>query len=217
MTLSEMRTRVRYLLGEPSTTVNPFWTNTEIDAWINEGYWDFCEKTGVLQESYDQGFIVNQQEDVFPSHFISIQSMEWINSDDEITVLEPDYMYDLDRNDDNTGTPSKYYLRSNNIYGLNPIPDEAGTVRIYMSVVPTTVLSDDNDVPSIDSRYHHALIYYAVHLAKLKKKSDDAIFYKNRYEEYVLKAIINASNRVDGQPMRIIPRMDYYDEYLRNI
>jgi hypothetical protein len=202
------------MIGEPSTTTNPFWTDAEITAWINEGYVDFCEKTGVLQESYDQPFIADQQEDVFPSNFLSVQSMEWINDDDEITVLLPEYRNDLDRNSDNTGTPGFYYLRAYNVYGLNPIPDDTGTVRIHMSIVPITDLTS-SDSPSIDSRFHYALIYYAAHIAKLKNKSDDAIFYKNRYEEYVMKALSSTAERVDRQPTRIMPNMDYYNDYMR--
>lgn len=210
MIVSSMITKVRYLLAEPSTTTNPFVTNDEIQAWINEGYRDFCEKTGILQQRYEQGFVANQQEDVFPPNFLSVQTMEWVDSDGEITVLTPEYMIDLDRSTDNTGTPENYYIRSYNIYGLEPIPDEAGTVRIYMSIVPTSDLGT-SESPAIDARFHDALIYYAVHLGKLKIGAGDALFYKNRYEEYVLKALASVSERVDKQPIRIIPRLDYYD------
>jgi len=214
MLVSAMITKVRYNLAEPSTTTNPFITDTEITSWINEGYRDFCEKTGVLQEKYEQGFTANQQEDAFPSHFLSLHTMEWKNSDEEITPLEPDYMIDLDRNTDNTGTPEKYYLRAYNIYGLEPIPDEAGTVILHISIVPKTDLTT-TDSPSIDTRFHDALIYYATHIGKLKNKDADAIYYKNRYEEYVLKALAAVAGRVDKQPTRVMPRMDYYNDYFR--
>jgi hypothetical protein len=76
MLVSAMITKVRYNLAEPSTTTNPFITDTEITSWINEGYRDFCEKTGVLQESTNRGFTANQQEDAFPSHFLSLHTMD---------------------------------------------------------------------------------------------------------------------------------------------
>jgi hypothetical protein len=70
----------------------------------------------------------------------------------------------VDWNDD-TGTPTKYYVRTiddDRVIGLYPNPTVAKEVRIYYTKIPATIaVIDTATYPEIRSEYHLALPHYA--------------------------------------------------------
>jgi hypothetical protein len=68
----------------------PFYNRYETNNnGLTKGIETSVKKTGVLQEKYRTGVYAYQQEDAFPSHFLSLHTMEMGNlAMEDITPLE---------------------------------------------------------------------------------------------------------------------------------
>ena len=79
-TLAQLRTDVRALLGDASSEAAS-WSDSQVDAAINQACLDYCEKTGVsylevMITSDDQGFVT------LLNPYIDVNRViyEWANS-----------------------------------------------------------------------------------------------------------------------------------------
>ena len=192
MTLSEMITAVRSQIAEPSETTDKFWTDDEITQWINNGYRQFCMITKIVKDLFVKTYEEETREKTFTVDFAQIDRVEWENEDEDIIELLPIAMEDVDfTSDAETNTPEKYYLRSYNVIGLEPVPDEDGTLNVYCSYVPEELSGNDNE-PMIPEVFHDALVEFACWKARLKYKDPLYNEHKNNFRDFLALAIKHA-------------------------
>lgn len=205
MTLSELLSRVRSMLAEPSTSVNQFWTDDELKMWINEGYKQFCIDTKCLRRSSYHTFSANESEVALPSSTLKIYSV-YLDTGSRKYLLRPITYREILENYDDTSTstrPTTYYVREGNIIGVYPIPSEEITLYITYAYEPYD-LTNDTDEPEIPERYQPAICYYACHQALLKNQdtSARAPAYFTNYQMYVVKALRELSTLTPGVNIR---------------
>ncbi len=152
MRLIELRNRVRDILNEP---VPARWSDTLLNAFLNEGLNDIAKLTPALTETT----ISVKQGDTYialPLDLLALDSLFYGPDRHEIKrALEP-----LPPDNTTLGTPEWYYPRADGNYLIWPLPDINTTVVVVYNKKPTQ-LSADTDEPSIAGA-DTALIAYAV-------------------------------------------------------
>ena len=188
MKLTEMVTEVRSQLAEPVETVDPFWTDTEIKSWINEGYKQFCMATKIVKDMFIKTVAIGIKEKSIETEFVQIDRIEWKNAAGDVTELLPMPIEDVDFSSDaESGIPVNYYLRSGNVIGIEPTTDAAGTLQLYFSYIPAVL--GDNDSPLFPSMFHNALVEFALWKARIKYKDQLYIEHKTNFRDLIIAAV----------------------------
>lgn len=158
-TLATLRTRVREHLGE---TTPGYFTNTEIDAWINEAQIQVAKKIlGVdqtlLLTSGTLNWTADTAEYALPSSTWEVVHVERLNADGDIIDVPPliliqdKHLYDKGNVQPFAMGALAYYLRGQNI-GFVPTPSETQTaaVRVWYQPLPATLSADgtESDLPN---------------------------------------------------------------------
>lgn len=188
-------------------------TLTKIKKYINRAYFDFCKRTGCLQDSYDVTTVANQLAyDVSAALYLKIEHVRYIADSSE--VGEPLRPYpggfaNLPR-EKSYGKPYWYWIRYANQrdsmeIGTWPIANVADkTLRVFGQDIPTA-LSDNADVPLVKEPYQDALVTGAVWMMTkayahknraLRGKALDA---RTEYFEAVAEARIDFSTISDDE------------------
>lgn len=102
------------------------------------------------------------------------------------------------------GTPTMWYFSENDSnrdmkIKLYPVPDQAYTLNVEYYKEPLE-LTNDADVPLIPDQYQYGLVYLG--LAKYFEYQQDtlATYYRQLYEEYKRKILLNEWDNVDKMP-----------------
>lgn len=161
MNLGELRTRVRKKLGD---TTSVFWSNSELDSYINEGLRDLSFRTKSIK---DNGYITSlscdsntssavSNEYSLTDNFTNIYAVlkvyfnkegtNWIRLDpvltDDLDETSPGWKSNVGYTsgstynyDSKTGVPQTYYWdREEDIIGLNPPPNDDNAGTDYIRV-----------------------------------------------------------------------------------
>ncbi len=186
------------------------------DQWINEGYVDFCERTGCLQSSGYLATTAGSREVALPSGTLRIVGVKYKG----VPLLETTPQR-LDQEEGAnweaaTGTPTRWFAEGLEHFCLYPIPAESGTTDLFQRHVetPTTELSADTDEPRIPLGYRQALVYFAC-LAAAEYDSDvdasgkRAAQFGAAYERMVRRCR-SAMEMVGNMPPRILSARSNY-------
>jgi hypothetical protein len=189
MQLSQMRLEVRRAIDE---LTEDFWSDDEIDDWLNEGAKVMVSIASPLQSSYQFNTVAGTQEYVLPDDVDEVFAVA-INYSG-IRQLRPTLAERVQWSQSYTGIPAEFYTRYMSlktamhtssgitvaaaggtnvqkfVLGLYPIPSGANQVTIsYYSKHFT--MSADADIPQVPVEFHRGIINYAVHLAKEKDEA----------------------------------------------
>lgn len=174
MTRLQIRNLIRKRLGE---TTAAFWSDSELNTWINDAGKDICEKTKCRRTSDTYTPTAEIAEYTLSSIFdpvpISIlkvyyykdatswDKLEYINRED-LDALYPGWM------SADSGTPSHYYVDyEENLFGLYVKPNSTNAGTNYLKAYYAygfTALTDDNNSPAIPEFLHMAVCDFVVAL-----------------------------------------------------
>lgn len=156
MTLAQMRTLLRAMVGNP--TVGNV-SNSALDEVINLAYKDIVAKyrfhrarticyvtTSAGQARYN-----------LPQDVLMLKRVWNHDTEDEIVRRDMRLIIESTR----TGRP-KYYARIGKMIDLRPIPSDAWQIDLYYHRIIVS-LSADGDVPVIPSVWHIGIVYYAAY------------------------------------------------------
>lgn len=87
MNRSAIRDLARTLLSEPTPS---YWSNTELDNWLNYGMEDFCNQTEVLEGIYTLSTVQYQADYSWPSNTIKIKRLELVKGNSAYALYNED-------------------------------------------------------------------------------------------------------------------------------
>lgn len=198
VTLEDMTNALGRLVGEPSAD-DSRWVNACRVAWINEGQLDFVEQTRCLEEDWTSAItawvsagdeIVALPSNCFDDGILNIYWMDSNSDYHELKEMHP--RFDSIQNDD-TGTPNKFYRVGSNIH-LMPLPDADGTVVLLGQKMPDE-LEQDSDQTLIPAAYRKGPVQYAAHLAFL---DDDEYAKADRIQALYLQTVRRGKKYAKG-------------------
>jgi hypothetical protein len=174
MTLTQMRSDVRSLIAETSTT---YITNSEVDNWINQGMYEVslmvCDDLlWELQTSGTQAIAVGDTTYTIPTDMVRITSA--YNGSYEYTICSPTEALAFRLDDDFTGgdTTRPYLWIDANQINIYPTPTATGTLTVFYIKRPATLSSTSAEC-SLNKMLHHLIVYYAVAKCALKIRAFD--------------------------------------------
>lgn len=167
ITLLQARTEVRALLNESAPA---FWTNAQINSWVNQGCMDVAREAQVLWQEVQLAVSPLTQEYNFPSDFLNAHRAEFSPTNSSQT-------YSLEFRPINTmdeiwgilhalpaAWPQYFTIRGNN-FGyflmLYPSPGAAGTLTVYYYRQAVAVVLDTDFIDTL-SGWEDIVYDYAV-------------------------------------------------------
>lgn len=203
-TLSEMRTRVREYLDESTAR---FWTDTNLDRWINDAARDISRRAEVLQDTDQVAVSASTQEYTLGSDVLRVYRVEWVPDS------STDYRYSLEYRDFNSmdaiwwsqqtsteGFPYWYtlwgYPPSLKII-VYPTPSESGTLYVRHYRTPAEATSD-GDTVEVPEGWVDLVPMYAEYVA-LRKDADPRWQEAKQIYEEKLGELVDLSRRWTDQ------------------
>lgn len=217
VTLLTARTEVRALLDE---SVPAYWTNTQLNSWINQGCEDIARRAEILWQEVVIAVTPNVQEYNFPSDFLTAHRAEFsptnssqtvamefraINSMDEIWGI----LHNLP-----AAWPQYFTIRGNN-YGyflmMYPAPGASGSMTVYYYRQAVTVTLDANFIDTL-SGWENIVYDYACYKALRASKDPTWQQAYELYEKSLTEMIAKTRNMTDlGDTMTTgIPQWPVY-------
>lgn len=190
-TLSDVRTDIRARLNENTAR---FWTDAQLNTWINEACRDVARRTETLQD-FHTSLLINAGLGKYdlPSDVIRLHRVEFIPlGSDNTYVVEPSTYQEMDRMWGTNQTSMMSYPYYFVLWGfppgltiqLYPIPSQAGSLNIYYYRQPKT-LTNDTDVVEIPEGWQDLLSLYVEYVAKRKDRDMTWQEAKTLYEEQI--------------------------------
>lgn len=176
-TLLQFRTLIRDRLDEPTAR---FWTDTQLNSWINEAAADIARRTETLQDRQTQSVVANTREYSLDANVLRVYRVEYIptGAGQPTYPLEYRQFNALDsiwhtQSALTTGTPCYFtiwgFSPTNKII-LYPTPTRAGTLRVYVYRLPTATTTDGTTI-EVPAGWDSLVIDYAEYSA-LRKDRD---------------------------------------------
>ena len=211
MTREEIRDMARKRLGETTAT---FWTNTELNSWIDEAGDDLAFKTKSIKTNGTLTTTEDQQEYTLSTNFstlVSITDVEYYQDGTtwvKIPATSREELNNLHKGwqSADSGTPQKYYWdREEDIIGFYPTPDgdnDGAYATVYYART-YTALATDASIPTLPSFLHMAMVYYVAAIGfgtrgYGDKENDMWTKYLGRIQEYLVERRIE---REDDAPV----------------
>jgi len=170
---TEARQQVRSLLNEPAPV---FWTNDEIDNWIQEACIDITTKTLCYEKSGDitlvstpvltYGAIGSDSID----DILKIYGAVYYDSTNTYRGLQKIHPRQIQHLPESTAGEPFYYYKFGDEFGIFPVSNAAvvtatGKVKVFYSMA-------DETITNLPYYYQLSAISYAVAMAKRKQKSE---------------------------------------------
>lgn len=204
MNRGEIRTRVLQLLHEDTSPLRRF-PDDEVDLYIDDGYIDIAERTGVVvrTETLDvpamQHYVRFPDDCMYPLA-VKDAAAEW--------PIDPTTWLWIDRVDRHwirrhRSRPWVYAAWGLQEFIIYPAYNVPGQIHMTMAVIPETpALSSDSSVPDLPEEYHQALVYYAYGQALLKDADGPRLGRASKqlkyYEEMLGEVEDYANDRHEG-------------------
>lgn len=235
MNLAQLRLEVRRALDGVD---DDFWSDGEINDWLNEAVWTMCAIAQPLQQLYQDNTVAGQQEYPVPFEVEEVFGVSLVRSGASLDQLEKTDPRLVQIGALKQGTPTRFYIRTvatqTTNHGASGItvgqvvngqPNE-GRMVLGFDPVPVSVMQfnvsffsrhfrmiADGDVPLIAPEYQRGLICYATALGKEKEGFDDeGSVQRAKFAEYSEKLRTKMISRgfAAGFPSVIVP--DAFDE-----
>ena len=169
-------TEVRSLINE---TTASFWTDAQLQSWMDNGISDIAARTGCIEDSDTFLLVTSQYEYVnlvtdgaaAVSNITQVWGCIYLNPDDGYIGLKrilPRQVADLPHM--KPGPPVYYYHFDNKI-GIFPLPtsgQNGDSVKIYFSKNPSAATLELR-IAELPSEYHNAMLWYCAAMAYKKE------------------------------------------------
>lgn len=204
LTLSELRTRVRDALDEDTAR---FWTDAQLNRWINDGAHDVARRSEVLQDTDDVTASSGTQEYTLTNDVLRVYRVEWQPGDSTANRYALEYR-DFNSMDaiwwsqqkSSTGYPYWYTL-----WGyppqlkliVYPTPSEDGHLFVHHYRLPAD-MSDDGDDVELPIGWDEIIINYVEYVA-LRKDADPRWREAKEIYEEKLGQLVDVSRRWSDQ------------------
>jgi hypothetical protein len=164
-TLLELRTDARAMLDE---TTAGFWTDAQLNYWLNEGNLDLAARLEDLEASDTQSTAASDYQYDLPTDCIKVKRVQYDSFPLAFIGYNDLNKYEAvgDPSTSETGTPQYFYLWNNDIF-LYPTPTAIKNLTIQYYKRPAT-MDEDTDTPEHASQFHNLIVYYAVYKALVK-------------------------------------------------
>jgi hypothetical protein len=175
MTLLELKTNSRAALDEATAAL---FTDVDILGWINEAERDIAAKTGCLEA------VVTTLKTTNGSRLVAftgnlVNDVEYAGG--SLVHITPSRMGRIPLR--GITTP-QYWFQWGSYIVIEPKPDAAYDLVVYVSQSPSTEMSTNAHVPEIPLEFQEAIVPYVTMMGKLKaKKYADAAA---KYGEYII-------------------------------
>lgn len=194
-TLVTVRNDVRARLNE---TTARFWTDAQLNVWINEGMRDLARRTETIQTfGTTITTVAGTAEYVVPADVLRVHRVEFVPTG--ATQIYPVQLTTYDELDQvwgiypNTvqgypvyaalwGFPPTLKLR------LYPVPSQAGTINLFYYRLPAAV-SADGDTLEVLAGYEDLIALYCEYVARRKDRDPTWQEAKALYEERVSEMV----------------------------
>jgi hypothetical protein len=219
-TLAEVRTQIRDRLDEAAAR---YWTNAQIDSWINEATRDVARRAEVLQTTSTITTIAGTQEYSMPSDVVRVHRVEH-HSGDAVTPLE---YRDFNNMDAVWGTGQKQTTNTRpywySLWGyppnlkvvLFPIPALSDdTIKVFYYRMPAAISGDSTTVP-VPQGWEDLVVMYAEYIAFRKDGDPRWTEAKTLYEER-LHQMLDVTRRWTDQAGAITTGTSYVPGWLHN-
>jgi len=219
MTLTEMRARVRRLLGNVTSTD---YSDNDIDESINEYYQTFTttgiESSGEWRSSGEiatTNVVANQAEYIFPVDFITIDRVEVnftgdTNQWERVRIIDDRAEFDAISNANGKQDSAIAYLHDNSIFFFDaPTANSTAGLKIWYSKDPTELTASVS--PNLPNNTHDGLVYGACLDFSLERKLTKEIeLFKVLYNEKSEEVKDYYANRTKVKRIRVVPRTESY-------
>lgn len=184
-TVAAILEQVRDNLDEPSEGQ---WLDAQLRRWLNAGVDELARDARFDEQQADIAVSIGTQEVTIPADVLVIQHAYFLPTGDNRQIPLTAYHYEQMDNiwghwqNQTTGDPECFAPRGlapNLKVFLYPVPDRAGTLRVFYTGRPTPIAddgSDDANQVSIPSAWDDALVHY-IEFRALRKDRDP------RYQE----------------------------------
>lgn len=223
--LEDIRPEIRSELGEPDSN---FFTNEELDRWVNYAIKDFCRRTKILKTTTTYTWSANT-DSVSLSTILGtttmhhlITSARWNNGSygtvptlvSKLHVFENEPSRDVSST---KGLPEElYYSESEKKIGLKPTPDTEGTLTLDYSYELVKLSESNTSLDTALSKWWQDICAWAIYRGKLKdvdhfteSQAQEALA---RYEKGIILARQDIQRR--EHPNRVISFIkDYSPPY----
>lgn len=150
-TLDRVRADVRAHLDEATAR---FWTDAQLNTWINDGLRDIARRTETLQEIAAITAVAGTRAYTMPTDVIRIHRVEFDPGSGQIYPLEPRQFYEMDSIWGTDQNQTRAYPDYFALYGfpptlqlyLYPVPSQGGTLNVFYYRLPTEAVSDTDTV-----------------------------------------------------------------------
>lgn len=209
-----------YILGDIVTRVqqrirDTGYSSTEIKGYVNDVQNDVFNEYRLpfMQEAQPYTLTVDNSDITagvgLPSNFVQAVNLT-LTTDGSVKLIpyrdykQIDAFYpDADDTDDHPhGGPLYWYVYEQTIR-VYPAPDSAYTVSLRYYKKPT-LLSGNDDVPSLPSQFEELLVVGAAYrVLQVKDNYDQAAILQNKYDEILDKLVVRYSQPQVGTPTRM--------------
>lgn len=228
MNLGQMRLEVRRAIDELTAS---FWTDAEINDWLNEGAKIMVSISQTLQSVHQFSTEQGKQEYLLPADLDEIFGVT-LSMGGSLTQLRPTYAENVQWGNATSGVPNQFYTRSQTgesvsqddngltvskvaegprtLIGFFPIPSSAYQITINYFARHGT-MRNDLMCPLIPVEYHRGIINFAIAQAKVKDEAySEANRFLEQFKEYSDR--LRDKSIARGQGMEF-PSVTLTDEY----
>lgn len=220
VTLLALRTDVRSRLDESSAR---FWTDSELNNWINEGLRDVSRQSETIQ-SFNTTItaVANQAKYAMPQDVIRVHRIEFVPSGatqtypvQPSTYQEMDQVWGINQLSQTMSYPYNYVLWGfppNLTVQFYPVPATPGTFNIFYYRLPHT-LTNDTDIAEIPEGWHDLVALYCEFVARRKDKDTTWQDAKQLYDQ-TLTSLIERTRQWHDQARTITVGYNAVPEWL---
>lgn len=218
-TLAELRVQVRDRLDEPS---GAFWTDVQINKWVNEGAREVARRAEVLQTRDEIATVSGTQEYTLPSDVVRVYRVEYEDASNQIWPLEYRDFNNMDSvwwtRQATTDSSRPYWFT---MWGypptlsivVYPTPNTtADTIRTFYYSMPATVTQDNATIPCPQG-WEDLIVLYAEYVA-LRKDGDQRWQEAKALFEERLDAMIGLTRRWSDQAGMVSERNSFQPAWL---
>lgn len=172
-TLQNMITTIRYYLRESTAS---FWSDAEITSYINRAVRDVSERTGCIQRIDTTATTASMRTVSFNGYRVTaVEYVPVTGRSRYLKLVTPSMVGHVFVGLQN-GEP-EYWFEEDDDIGIEPLPNDAYPLRLYVADYPTADLSVNTQVPEVPPAFRQIIVWYAVYMALVKdKKFSIAIF-----------------------------------------
>ena len=193
----------RYRLGaiSASSVTDPFYSDTEMIRWVNDGLYDICKKTGALQTTEAETLVAATVEYALTSLYFEIVGVVLNKTDGTKVGLKKGNIWSVGQTDIDFKPAAQkvpgYWYEFGGKVGVYPPYSTVSkeTITAYLSIIPA-VIASDGAVPT-PGMYDKALILYVE--AQGHKKAGNLNAYNATMEEYYTELGIDKTNTVPSE------------------